>query len=462
MLLRSALTITTARHKALPGLDQLAPGGGSLSVLGQRGARRTITDAELLKIDETGPPYAALALDALAGPESAALWSVWGPPAGKSRSRALAAKARVLACEPGEKRIELLKSFHEDQELEPKPDHPWTLMIRKGTMGVGPPWLWIPGSEVLALTRKYIQTLGEMCWFLDRRPVQIGGTTVRIPVGWAPIPPTWLETPTKKHPGFKLKAPGLGLSAGASIPARDVVYYRRPGLTNPYKRGVGTLQALAEDLALDEAQVTYMNAVMANMGEPRYLFVAPGMPEPERDAFLQRVQGRGPGRAGRVVTVSPPDGSAEIKLIRMGDSPADLEAYEGRQHNRDAFLHVNRVAPGAVGVQENSNRAVAHVAREDLRSVVKFNLERMREFYQARFFEPLGNRPAEYAGEDRLVCAWELPPLQDKDLASGLVRTATEFFSERDIRQLAGLPGGDPHRHLKRQAIEILDDDQGG
>ena len=431
--------------------------GAGIRMFGATGQREH-TDEHLLDIDRDGPPGARLALDSLSKPEESARWTVWGPVAGQPRARALETKKLLLSEPDPLRRRENIKQAQVDEEIEPKPGHPWEAMIGRGTMGLGGfagSWMWIDGGQMMALFRRHTHTLGEHAAIIGRSAVVHPLTRRRaaIPTWLFPIPPTWLRPPEDHEPNT------YRVGFDTPVRARDMHWYRQPGMRNPYDRGVGVMQSLRPDLALDASAAAYLNAISQSKGQARSLLFFPGTHDtPAEDAISLALEDtRGPERASRLTALYGPnaEGDHTPKLYQLGLSPADLETNETRGGLRDDFLRTGGVPPGAVGVSADVNRANAQVHRETLRDTIIHNLEATRRFHAARYFEPLGDVPAEYFGEDRLFPMWDLDPLRDPETARIVASRVPEAFSERQLLRIAGFDGGDPEKRFQRSTVSV-------
>lgn len=436
---------------------ELATGsrGAGIRMFGASGSNRSRTDEQLLQIDAEGPPGARLALDTLSIPEGSARWTVWGPVAGLSRQRALDTKASLLKEPDSQKLRANVKDAFSEGEIEPKPGHPWERMIGQGTMGLGQSWMWMGGDQMMALFRRHTQTLGEHAAIIQRTEVRDRrGRRVRIPTRLFPIVPTWLKLPEDHEQHI------FRVGFDTPVLARDMHWFRRPGMENPYDRGVGTMQSLGGDLAHDSSLDEYLNAIVNSKGQVRSLLFFPGMQgtQSEEDINLEFEKTRGPHRASRLFTLFGPEGAEDQKPpthIRLGMSPSDLEASQTRAGIRDDILRTNQVPPGAVGVGLDINRANAQVHLESLRRTVIYLLNETMNFHRWRYFEPLGHRPAEYFGEDRLFPMWDLDPLRDPETARILASRVPEFFNEKQVMTLSGFDGGDPEKRVQRSTVFV-------
>lgn len=457
-------TAVAKRHgmtKPIRELTTRSGRGAGVRVFGATTSHRTRTDEELLRIDAKGPPGARLALDALAIPEGAAKWTVWGPVAGQSRSRALETKRLLLSEPDSQRRLGNIKDADAEGEIEKKPGHPWERMIAQGTMGLGGhtgSWMWISGDQMMALFRRHVQTLGEHAAIIGRTEVRdpLTGRRMRIPTRLFPITPTWMATPEDHEPDI------YRVGFDTAVHSRDMHWFRRPGMEDPYARGVGVMQSLADDLALDESHAKYLNAISNSVGQVRSLLFFPGLHgTPAEDEIKMHFEKtRGPHRASRLNTLFGPPGDPEQKpptLLKLGMSPADLQASETRSGLRDDFLRTNQVPPGAVGVGLDVNRANAQVQLESLRRTLIYQLDETMNFHRWRYFEPLGHLPAEYFGEDRLFPMWELDPLRDPETARILMSRVPEAFNEQQMWNVAGFQGGDPDKRFQRSTVSVTD-----
>ena len=98
-------------------------------------------------------------------------------------------------------------------------------------MGVGKPWMWFSGGQMMGLFRKHTQTLGEHAAIIERRAVTVGGRRFDIPWQLWPLVPTWFKLPDQDNPNHFEIVTGI---AGDKIRSKDMHYYRIPRMSNPY------------------------------------------------------------------------------------------------------------------------------------------------------------------------------------------------------------------------------------
>ena len=104
------------------------------------------------------------------------------------------------------------------------------------------------------------------------------------------------------------------------------------------------------------------------------------------------------------------------------------------------LVQVWGVSPDTIGASANSNRATAYQAKKNLReNTITPRLESRQRFFQSRFFDARGDRPAEYMGEDRIVVRYELPPLVDEEQRLDAMKAAPWIANEAEWRRVQGL-----------------------
>jgi phage portal protein BeeE len=447
--------LARAARKSMIGPDTLQRGaggiGGRVFRAGSEVPRRNAS--QLLELYGTSP-WVRVAADTIANRFAAARWFLLAPTRGKSRQRALELKGRLLSRD-GAERITLAKQLVEDGEYRIVEEHPFLHMVRQGV--VGAPWLELPGHEVMALGQITRDFVGEEVLVLERN---LAG----IPVRWFPVPPSWVRTPTATDPSYYLAVQG----ARIPIPAEDVAWHRVPSPANPYGRGSGIAQALDHEIEIDEQMAAYLASFLRNRARPDLLIMGPGIGKREREEMEEgwnaKLGGALRQAAVHFLGIPPNVKAADVIVQDLQKTAADLEASKLREAERDVIVQVFGVSPDVIGASQNSNRATATQAAKNMReNVLSPRLEAKRRFFQARFFDQRGDRPAEYLGEDRMVVAFELPELVDEEHRLETMKAAPYVATENEWRAVQGLPpveGGDTRRFMPLgiQAVDINDD----
>jgi hypothetical protein len=132
-------------------------------------------------------------------------------------------------------RWEMLKAGLAATQVEEITDHPLLTLLRQGNP-------MLTGINTRRLLQIHLELVGESFWVLERNKL-------RMPIGVWPIPPSWVqELPTLKVPAYRIQFRGWN----GIIPETEVVAFADPNPENPYGRGRGTAQSLADELDTDE------------------------------------------------------------------------------------------------------------------------------------------------------------------------------------------------------------------
>ena len=181
----------------------------------------------------------------------------------------------------------------------------------------------------------------------------LGGWPMEI---W-PVPPHWLiGTPTEVTPFFRF-------SWGAwqrTIPESEVIYMRHPDLENPYGRGTGVGDAIADELDIDEFAAKHLKSWFFNRALPDAILSVPSMrddKEAQRWEDKMRAKHGGVGKGYQIHVAN-----GDVKVQQLGQTFKDQQLIEIRRGARDTFLQVYGVPPEVMGIVENSNRATIGAA----------------------------------------------------------------------------------------------------
>jgi hypothetical protein len=388
--------------------------------------------AELLKLYRSSP-WVRLALDIISQRTASARWVILAPRVGASRSMAQSIKAKWLNT-PHEMRDDLTKEMLEDQDLREIDEHPLLTIVHQGVPGV------IDGMAMARMLQQQKDLVGEWITVVMRN--EHG-----VPVSLLPLSPAWVKTPQESgHGQFEVRLS----SQTILLPPQDVAWCKNPDPSAPYSRGSGIFQALSDEIEVDEQTAKYMGALLRNRARPDLLIMGPGLNKRQADAlgigWRQQLQGvfkQGmPFFMGTPARVGSQDADARSILVKdLSRSAHDMQSTDVRKHERDIILQVANVPPDVVGATESSNRATSFVANKNLRTnKIIPELEHARRFLQARFLEPIGDAPAEFFGEDRLLLMYKLPPLVDEQLRLDTMKAAPWAPRINEWRNVQGLP----------------------
>ena len=239
-----------------------------------------------------------------------------------------------------------------------------------------------------------------------------------------PVPPTWLQSgPTAGDPNWRFSFAGWY----ANVLGPDVLLMRSPDLSNPYGRGVGVGDALADELDIDEFAAQHIKSWFFNRALPDAFIQMEGVTsvkEAERFEEKIRAKHQGVGRGGQI-HITP--GKLDVKVISQTFREQQLAEVRGQQ--RDTVLQVYGIPPEVMGIIENSNRATIDAAYFLYsKSVLTPRLNAM-----AGWLTTLARE-----WDSRLVVGYANPVPEDREFALKVMTSQPALFSKNEWRCIAG------------------------
>ncbi len=320
------------------------------------------------------------------------------------------------------------------EELE---SHPLLTLLDTGN-----PFLM--GSAVRQITCLHLDILGEAFWLLERNGAG-------MPVSLWPIPPTWVQqTPDLKTRAYTVQ---VGMWTG-QIPETEVVWFRHPDPASPYGRGTGIVQALGDELEIDEYAAKMLKTRFYS-GARADVTISPKLREGEDPISPEEVKRLKEGwlqdHEGFAKASRPYFSSLPIEVNVVSQTFAELQMLELRRQERDTILQVyGGLPPEWMGIIENSNRATIDSAEYlAMKQVVVPRLEFQRSVLQQQLvpqFDP------------RLVLDYENPVAEDRAYHLEVMKAMPEVPTIDEWRAQAGLPDLDDDtgdNHILRLGIEI-------
>lgn len=282
----------------------------------------------------------------------------------------------------------------------------------------------------------YLDTKGEVPIVKERaqdgKPLEL----------W-PVPPHWLrETPSAGRPFYTFQWMGWT----RQVPEQDVLYLSHPDLVNPYGRGRGNAEALADEIDIDEFAAKHLAAWFYNRALPDVFIGLEGVKDAKAaEAWEEKIRNkyRGSQRAWQ----------AHITNYKLTFHPVtqnfrDAQLRELRTMQRDTVLQVFGVPPEVMGIVENSNRATIGAA--DYLFTSKVLCPRL---------DFLADGLTELAREwdERLFVAYESPVGEDDEFRLRVMQVKPSLFTKNEWRKLAKQvprPGWDDEFPDDKGAIE--------
>lgn len=173
-----------------------------------------------------------------------------------------------------------------------------------------------------------------------------------------PIPPHWLaDIPRLDFPFYTIRNRD-GLQT--LVPIEDVFLVRQLNPLDPYGRGLGDAEAVADEIETDEYMAKWAKKFFYNDATPPVLMSAPGITQDEYNRFTASWNDRfrGVGNAHKMGIIP-----REVDIHKLVDSQREMDFTESRKDLRDGVNAHFGVPPEILGIVENSNRATATQAK---------------------------------------------------------------------------------------------------
>ena len=297
-------------------------------------------------------------------------------------------------------------------------DHPLLDLLKE-------PCPKMDGHQVWEVTQVWLDLKGEAFWIKEREAT---GEVVQL---WPAAPHWCVRTPTEKEPSFSFSFGGLsGGSQNWSVPQDDVVWFRELDPLNPYGRGTGTGEALADELDTDEYASKRVKAFFYNGGVPDFIISAKSMTTENARAAKEVFDSHYRGFWNSFKAWWVP---GEVAVERLDTSFKDMNLVQLRQLARDICIQTFGVPPEAIGVIENSNRATIEAAfylfalLVLLPRLMRFKLTLMAQLVRPDF------------GDD-VELGFVSPVPEDKDYKLKVTQARPAAFTDNEVRRLGGFP----------------------
>jgi len=249
--------------------------------------------------------------------------------------------------------------------------------------------LTITEYALLYITQVYLLLpSGEAFWIKERNGL---GKVTEI---W-PVPPNWvLHIPSTSIPYFSIYPQGNVQVPPIYVLPEDIVYFKKPDVSNPYLRGIGRANGIADEIETDEYMAKYAKRFFFNDAVPNMVIQMPGADEPtvNRAEAGWNAKFGGYNNSHRTAFVN-----WELKAQILKETAKDMDFIESRKYLRDVSNQHFSIPPELMGILENSNRSTIDAAyylytKNVLRKELKFiddtlNLQLVPEFAKDQYLE---------------------------------------------------------------------------
>lgn len=310
-------------------------------------------------------------------------------------------------------RAELMSQYIKAGKLRELPNHPVIDLLTAGNE-------YFPGLVSMQLAQTHLDLVGETSWLLELNQY-------RMPVKALPIPPTWITALPASTGGFyRIVGPG----GTWDVPKPNMFWAYHPSPANPFSRGTGIAQVLADELETDEYAAKYIKDFFRNRAVPPVLIAGLGLGLSE----LQRVEEKWLSKFQRVgAGWMPAFLGAKVDVHQLSPSFEQQQFGEIRKQQRDNILQTLGIPPEIAGVIENSNRSTIESADFIYQSRV---IVPRAEFLRAQMQETL--MPL---FDERLVIDYVNPVQEDREFILKVWQAKPEAF---DLDEWRGFAGREP------------------
>lgn len=301
----------------------------------------------------------------------------------------------------------------------------------------------VPNHPIIDLLNSWNPALtGYASWQTCQAMVELKGEAfimverdgMGTPTELYPIPPHWVrEIPTKKKPFYNVQFN----SFSRNIPEADMIWVKNSDPLNPYGRGTGVAESLADELDSDEYAAKHIKSFFYNRAMPDLMVGVRGASKEslQRASTAWDNKHRGIHRQHRIHFHS-----GEIDVKQLNHSFAENQLVSLRQFERDTIIQVFGLPPEILGVLESSNRATIETADFLFAQwVLTPRLEFWRTELNAKLVPMFG---------PGIELMFESPVSSDKDHALKVSEAHPHAFTINEVREMAGKPpeeGGELH-----------------
>lgn len=291
----------------------------------------------------------------------------------------------------------------------------------------------------------YLKLKGEGYFIMERdefgRPAEL----------W-PVPTHWMQmTPYQGFPYYTVRLTNGQLM---EVPVDDMFVMKDLDPYDPFKRGLGQSEALADEIETDEYAAKFQKRFFFNDATPNIIIGMPKSTEEQRKRFLAEWMQRFKGvfQSHGVATVN-----GDVTVNKIGESMKDMDMVNGRTFLRNAALEHYGVPREIMGITESSNRATSEAAQFIYAQNVLMPILRRRE-------EAINHQLIPWFGDD-LVWHFDdiVPRNQEFDKAVGLDGWNAGLLTKDEAREKLGMPpckvGGDVYKTQFSDVYVHEDDD---
>jgi HK97 family phage portal protein len=206
-------------------------------------------------------------------------------------------------------------------------------------------------SALWRLFEIYLLLVGEAYFAMSR-------DARGMPAELWPVPSHWIQQ--APHQGYPFYQMTLSSGEVATFPVEDIFLMRELSPLDPYQRGLGKSESLADEVETDEYASKYQKKFFFNDATPAVAYAMPGSTQEQRARFLADIR-RALGGVHNSHGAIAVDGG--MSILKLSENMKDMDMVQGRVFIRDATLERFNMPREIMGITENSNRATADAAQ---------------------------------------------------------------------------------------------------
>lgn len=210
-----------------------------------------------------------------------------------------------------------------------------------------------------------------------------------------PIPPSWVsEIPSQAKPYFTVQPLGNMQTQPIYVEKKDMVYFKKPDILNPYLRGIGRAEGIGDEIETDEYMAKHAKKYFYNNAIPPMVGMMPGADEPTINRQKEKWQ-QEYGGYNNSHKVGWLNWDAKFQILK--ETYKEMDFIESRKYLRDVSNQHFNIPPELFGILENSNRSTIDAAyylytKNVLRKELKFiddtlNAQFIPEFSKTIYIE---------------------------------------------------------------------------
>ncbi|GHU69959.1 hypothetical protein FACS1894184_14760 [Clostridia bacterium] len=213
------------------------------------------------------------------------------------------------------------------------------------------PLLQFNTSSVWKLFEIYLMLKGEGYLLIERG-------ADGMPRELWPVPCHWVQmTPYAGSPVYSIITPSKMMM---EVPMADMFVMMDLNPLDPYRRGLGHAEAIADEIETDEYASKFQKNFFYNNATPSLVISLPGATQENLERFQASWLNRFKGVHNSHGTTAV---NSEVKVERLNESMQELGFLETRKAIRDMSLEHWNVPREIMGITESSNRATSDAAQ---------------------------------------------------------------------------------------------------